>query len=138
MKITQTLQSQHFWTQGLAIAKVIRKVKSLVSSISAKSSEESSEEETNSKPADKYDFWHQHKELVHGKTKNMNVGDESEVTMYMNNPVSKLKENPLETWEDMKTIFPGSYQLAKKYLMQMATSVPSERLFSKAGATITQ
>jgi len=41
-------------------------------------------------------------------------------------------------WENTKTIYPELYKLARKYLCISATSVPSERLFSKAGATVSQ
>ncbi|XP_039275891.1 uncharacterized protein LOC111059093 [Nilaparvata lugens] len=49
-----------------------------------------------------------------------------------------LKSNPLEMWEDMKTVFPSLYKQARKYLVLMATSVPSERLFSKTGFIMNQ
>lgn len=41
-------------------------------------------------------------------------------------------------WDDMKGLFPRLHNLAMTYLPIVATSVPSERLFSEAGATITQ
>ncbi|XP_030764079.1 zinc finger BED domain-containing protein 1-like [Sitophilus oryzae] len=42
-------------------------------------------------------------------------------------------ENPLEWWRRYKTTLPEMYDLATKYLCIPATSVPSERNFSKAG-----
>lgn len=104
-------------------------------------SSEESEEDAPTAGADKpFDFWQTHKELVHGKRKKKQSsgGDSSDVSLYLANPVSPLKSNPLEQWEEMKTVFPGLYKQARQYLLNMATSVPCERLFSKAGATVTQ
>lgn len=42
-------------------------------------------------------------------------------------------QNPLDWWNRYKTTFPEMYDLATKYLCIPATSVPSERTFSKAG-----
>lgn len=61
-----------------------------------------------------------------------------ELSLYLSNPVISLKNNPFSEWEDMKVIFPCLYKFAQQYLIVVATSVPSECLFSKAGATMTQ
>ena len=39
-------------------------------------------------------------------------------------------------WQENATVYPRLQQLAKKYLCIPGTSVPSERLFSKAGELI--
>lgn len=41
--------------------------------------------------------------------------------------------NPLLFWTKNKQLFPELFKLAKKYLCVPATSVPAERIFSKAG-----
>lgn len=121
-----------------ACAKAIAKLKAMCAG--EQSSEESEEDAPTVEAGEPFDFWQTHKELVHGKRKRKQSSgaDSSEVTLYLSNPVSPLKSNPLEQWEEMMTIFPGLYKLARQYLLNMATSVPCERLFSKAGATITQ
>lgn len=58
----------NFTNPIIAIANVIKKVKSLVKTDASQLGDESSEEQNNSKP-DVYDFWQQHKMLAHGKPK---------------------------------------------------------------------
>lgn len=55
------------------------------------------------------------------------------VKQYLELDLMNRKQNPLEFWENHQKTFPELYLLAKKYLCVPATSVPSERLFSKAG-----
>lgn len=119
-------------------AKAIAKLKKLCVEEGSSESEEEALEKTDPEP---FDFWKTHKELVYGKRrkkKHEDSGDSSEVTLYLANPLSHLKTNPLEDWEDMKAVFPGLYKQARQYLLNMATSVPCERLFSKAGGIMTQ
>jgi len=68
------------------------------------SSSESKEE--NSK-TDNFDFWAHLKYLVHGqKKKNTTNFMNDELSLYLSNPVSTLKSDPLVIWEDIKHIFP--------------------------------
>ena len=46
------------------------------------------------------------------------------------------KEDPLEWWKTHRQLYPRLFQLATKYLCIPGTSVPAERLFSKAGELI--
>ncbi|XP_046686986.1 E3 SUMO-protein ligase ZBED1-like [Homalodisca vitripennis] len=55
------------------------------------------------------------------------------INQYIELPYLDRKANPLQFWEERKHIFPSLYKLAQMYLCIPATSVPSERLFSKAG-----
>lgn len=95
-------------------------------------------------PAPVYDFWSHHKNLAHkqkereGSSMQLSVKKQDEMSLYLAAPVSPLSTNPFEQWEDMKTVFPHLYNLAHEYLAIPATSVPSERLFSKAGSTLTK
>lgn len=98
----------------------------------------SSEDSDPSPSKETFDFWQTHKELAQGKKNKSKLADTSEMSLYLANQVSPLKTNPLEVWEDMKNVFPALYKQARKNLLQMGTSVPCERLFSKAGATMTE
>ncbi|KZC13879.1 Zinc finger BED domain-containing protein 1, partial [Dufourea novaeangliae] len=63
---------------------------------------------------------------------------DDELSNYLSSPVSVLHSSPLEEWEDIKTMYPLLYKQARTVLVVVASSVPCERLFSKAVATITQ
>lgn len=87
------------------------------------------------------DIWNYHKVLtqynIKNKTKDKTKA-ETEFHMFMSSPVTPIKGDALEMWDDMKGLFPGLHSLAMIYLPIVATSVLSERLFSEDGATITQ
>ncbi|XP_026470000.1 zinc finger BED domain-containing protein 4-like [Ctenocephalides felis] len=57
---------------------------------------------------------------------------------YINLPYLNRKQDPVQFWEERKNIYPALYKMAKKYLCIPASSVPSERLFSKAGMLTNQ
>lgn len=95
-------------------------------------SSSSSDEDGN--PTMTYDFWQSHKQLIHGHKRKTRSNDE--LSTYLDNPLASLNSDPLKEWEDMKTIFPGLYKQARVVLMMPATSVPSERLFSKTGQVL--
>ena len=46
--------------------------------------------------------------------------------------------DPLEWWKVSQIRFPNLASLAKKYLTILGTSIPSERVFSVAGLTVTK
>lgn len=106
----------------------------------------SSEPDSDSSAETTYDFWSHHKTLAHTRQKkksgvgshNTSSNENDEMSLYLATPVSPLTTNPLEQWEDMKLVFPQLYKLAHEYLLIPATSVPSERLFSKAGSTLSK
>lgn len=62
-----------------------------------------------------------------------------EVTEYFNEPTLSYKSNPLTFWsnETNKYKYPTLYKMALIYLCSPATSAESERVFSKAGLTLT-
>lgn len=61
-----------------------------------------------------------------------------ELDKYMNEPILNRHENPIIWWKNRKSQYPRLYNLMFKRLCITATSVPCERLFSKAGITLTE
>jgi hypothetical protein len=59
-----------------------------------------------------------------------------EIDQYLTLPLIRRSDDPLLWWKVNGHLFPGLSQAARKYLGGIATSVPSERLFSKAGELI--
>ncbi|UYV73412.1 hypothetical protein LAZ67_10003097 [Cordylochernes scorpioides] len=61
-----------------------------------------------------------------------------QVDKYLAEPIIDRRMDPLVWWHERKTIFPDLFLLMQKRLCIPATSVPCERLFSKAGNICTQ
>lgn len=59
-----------------------------------------------------------------------------EFRRYHEESLIKRQDDPLLWWREREAIFPKLQELAKQFLSVPATSVPSERLFSKAGELI--
>ena len=62
----------------------------------------------------------------------------SELDSFLSEKTLGVKENPLKWWQQRKNIYPNLFELVKKYLSVPATSVPCERIFSKAGQISTE
>ena len=92
---------------------------------------------------DENDLWSYHENLVSQiqvAAEDGRDADEmpTELRYYLNHPLTKLKENPMHFWTKQYTsLYPTLTNIAKKYLPEVATSVPSERLFSRAGNILT-
>lgn len=59
-----------------------------------------------------------------------------EVQRYLEEPIINRNENPLEWWQEHKYNYPFLSILARKTLCCLGSSVPCERVFSKAGLII--
>ena len=57
---------------------------------------------------------------------------------YINMEKEKRSTNPLRWWSEQEAVMPELYTISRKYLNIPATSVPSERVFSKAGLICNQ
>ena len=61
-----------------------------------------------------------------------------EVRRYFEEPVISRSSDPLAWWNENNIRFPRLVHLAKKYLCIPGSSVPAERLFSKAGQLVSE
>lgn len=61
-----------------------------------------------------------------------------EFDKYMQEPLLNRHENPLLWWKQRKAVYPRLYNYMLKRLNITATSVPCERVFSKAGLTLNE
>jgi len=90
------------------------------------------------------DLWSYHKQVTSNHSNgiasiaNSNSDMEPELRQYLNLPLVIIDENVLKVWETYKSVFPNLFKLAQKYFSTVASSVPSERLFSKAGNILTE
>ena len=89
---------------------------------------------------EKRNFWTYHNDLVLQNILLKESHNEGALTddlkYYLNQPNMKMDENPIKYWNTNS--LSSISKIAKYYLSIVATSVPSERLFSKAGRIITR
>lgn len=97
------------------------------------SNEEKAESETNM-------IWQEFDEAVRCQVTTLSPTATAiaEFRLYLEEPYIFRKDNPLEWWKKREMLYPTLAKLARKYLSIVATSVPSERVFSKAGQVITE
>lgn len=84
------------------------------------------------------DFWAYHNQLVEQINSNRESREDElfhDLKHYLNQPNISMKNNPIKYWNSH--LHSPLSELAKRYLSIVATSVPSEPLFSKAGRIIT-
>ncbi|XP_056271977.1 zinc finger BED domain-containing protein 4-like [Pseudoliparis swirei] len=72
------------------------------------------------------------------KTQNVTADATVEVQRYLSEPNISRLENPLEYWERQKFLYQNLYRLALAFLCTPASSVPCERVFSKAGEVVSK
>lgn len=94
----------------------------------------------------KFSLWKEHKRIIaqksvetlRGETADEEIQPQSEISGYLRLPIEALECNPIDWWQRHSIMYPNIAPFALKLLCILATSVPSERLFSKAGETMTQ
>ncbi|XP_057694193.1 E3 SUMO-protein ligase ZBED1-like isoform X1 [Corythoichthys intestinalis] len=106
-----------------------RTASSTSSSLSSSSS--SSSEPSQSVGGSK--LWHFDASVHQARTTNVTANATVEVQKYLGAPNIPRVESPLQYWESQKCTLPTLYKLAVSYLCTPASSVPCERVFSKAG-----
>lgn len=72
------------------------------------------------------------------KTQNVTADATVEVQRYLSEPNISRLEKPLEYWERQKFLYENLYRLALAFLCTPASSVPCERVFSKAGEVVSK
>ena len=88
-------------------------------------------------------LWAVHQQMVSSaahlsaRTESTN-GIPLELRQYLSDEVSSLNSNPFEELETVRKLYPHVVKVAFELLPILATSVPSERLFSKAGQLVTK
>ena len=83
------------------------------------------------------DLWNIHNELMTSSSNSDDPGGVPvELRQFLNGKPIDRKEDPLKSWQNLKTVYPNLYEVAMKYFVIVGTSVPSERLFSAAGDII--
>ncbi|GBP56345.1 Zinc finger BED domain-containing protein 1 [Eumeta japonica] len=132
-------KKMHF-TDSLACFMAVSKIKEIMKSRVQNETEESDSSDNFEKPEEKFSLWDDHHKLVHKSWKTAKSDDSisDELSIYLRSPVARLSENPLEIWNDLKIQLPKLHSIAYKYLTMVGTSVPSERLFSKAAQVVNQ
>lgn len=61
-----------------------------------------------------------------------------EMDKYLQEPLLKRTDDPLKWWKDRENVYPNLSQIARAKLCVTATSVPSERVFSKGGLLVSK
>jgi len=62
----------------------------------------------------------------------------SEIDKYLQEPLIPRTEDPLKWWNENKNIYSTLFEIMKQRLCIQASSVPSERVFSKGGQIVTE
>ncbi|CAH0695736.1 unnamed protein product [Spodoptera exigua] len=88
----------------------------------------------------KRSIWDEFDEQVEIIMKNTNptAGGIIEVDKYLEEPLLPRSQDPAKWWFSKKDAYPRLYKLFLRRLCIVATSVPSERTFSKAGQVLTE
>ncbi|KAF2880303.1 hypothetical protein ILUMI_25861 [Ignelater luminosus] len=132
-------KKMHF-TDPIACSSAVAKVKEFMKATIQNEVVESDSSDHSDKPENSFSLWDDHHKLVHKSWKTAKSDDaiSDELSIYLRSPVGRLNENPLEIWNDLKIQLPKLHTIAYKYLTMVGTSVPSERLFSKAAQIVNQ
>ncbi|XP_064468547.1 zinc finger BED domain-containing protein 4-like [Ornithodoros turicata] len=72
------------------------------------------------------------------RTRNWTAASVVELDRYLKEPLLPRKLDPMTWWSERKSLYPRLYELTKSRLCIPATSVPCERIFSKAGQIVTE
>ncbi|XP_051914613.1 zinc finger BED domain-containing protein 4-like [Hippocampus zosterae] len=84
--------------------------------------------------------WRFFEERVTGSTTRRNPSSDAilEVRSYLEEPLFQRSADPLSWWEAKDSLYPRLTHVMTRRLCVVATSVPSERIFSKTGQMLTE
>lgn len=126
-------------------AKAIRLIKNKITEIKNSSDDTNSSScHGSSDDGDRHDnLWSVHTELVTKKaaSKTSEQSEEripTDLKHYLSQPTLNLGEDILKYWDQNGSMYPHLKKIVHPYLSVVATSIPSERLFSKAGNIMTE
>ncbi|VVC43212.1 Ribonuclease H-like domain,HAT, C-terminal dimerisation domain [Cinara cedri] len=87
--------------------------------------------------------WQDHAKYIQQSTSRKFHGEQlqdsafpNELNLYLKSSHARLSDDPLLRWKDVCKVYPILSKVVVKYLVPVVTSVPSERLFPKAGLTL--
>ncbi|XP_055551661.1 zinc finger BED domain-containing protein 4-like [Wyeomyia smithii] len=123
----------------LAHAKVLKNVSDMVQIANKDSMTNPNEISSFAPKPGSNNLWNFHRQMVHESSLNHEPdtpgGISGELRNFLHQKVVSLDSNPLAIWESIRSEYPTLYPIAREYLSKMVTSVRSERLFSRTGAT---
>lgn len=125
---TAIVSTKNYIKLELSKLKSIRIKSSETVSTSVKQSTESSK---------KTNVWDLHDQLQRSKTRDQ-LSEDIELEQYLDLEEIQRFDDPLDYWLGVKKTFPNLSIMALNYLSLLATSIPSERLFSTAGKIRTE
>ncbi|XP_017471078.1 PREDICTED: zinc finger BED domain-containing protein 4-like [Rhagoletis zephyria] len=85
---------------------------------------------------EKNDFWNHIRTLASGREGGRATQQRESISEYIHCKLLPVNADPLYFWKENKVKYPFLSKTALRYLVIPATSVPSERLVSKAGFTL--
>ncbi|XP_055528361.1 zinc finger BED domain-containing protein 4-like [Wyeomyia smithii] len=128
----------HF-ESALNISKTISWIVDMMQKITRQCREEQAEP-VNIEPSN--DLWAAHDTLAREASKYKTIdhagGLPGELRQYLHGDLAPRNSDPVVVWNQIQGQFPTLYKIAMKHMPVLGTSVASERLFSKAGQTITK
>lgn len=131
-----------YFSDALSCAKAISDITDLIGTGSnARSTSSSSQGECIVDTDTSSGIWQFHKQMVNDANKRLpdnsqEMGDI--MKQYLREPLMDRKSDPFLYWSTRSAVWPDLTKLALQYLSVVATSVPSERLFSSANNTLTE
>lgn len=120
--------------------RTIERISGEVCNIIPDGTDESATTENTEKSVHESDLWGSFdKKVAEASTRRTNsVESAVEIRRYVQEKNIPRQEDPLAWWKKHTSTYPHLSQLFKKYLCIPATSVPSERAFSKAGELVSK